>query len=154
MKSGRQAAILDIISERNIETQFELLEALRERGVTSTQATLSRDIRDMRLVKETGADGRVRYVLPPKEELAKKDGKLNRIFCDSVTKVDIAQNLIVVKTLPGLAPAACSAIDSMEVDGLVGTIAGDDTAFIAMKDNSHAQRFYKEIESIRLSVGK
>lgn len=146
MKSARQTAILKIITEKNIETQNDLLEELSARGIKSTQATLSRDIRDLRIIKETGPDGRTRYSTPPEAELAKHDGKLQRIFKDSVISFDLAQNLIVIKTLPGLAPAACSAIDSMEVEGLVGTIAGDDTAFLALKDNASAHRFYNEIE--------
>ena len=76
------------------------------------------------------------------------DVRLRKIFKEGVLSYDIAQNLLVIKTLPGLAPAACSALDSMEIDGLVGTLAGDDTAFIAMRDNVAAQSFYHEIEEL------
>ena len=148
MKSGRQNAIYEIVTSRDIETQFDLLQALEEKGIKTTQATLSRDIRDMHLIKETTSDGHFRYAVTADANAASNTSRLERIFKDSITSIDVAQNLVVIKTLPGLAPAACSAIDSMEVDGLVGTIAGDDTAFLAMKDSSHAQRFYKEIESI------
>ncbi|MBR6353190.1 MAG: arginine repressor [Oscillospiraceae bacterium] len=148
MKLGRQSVIMEIINERDIETQNQLMAALAERGVKSTQATLSRDIRDMRLVKELGPKGNYRYVAASKQETPDLDIRLKKIFKECVISCDIAQNLIVLKTLPGLASGACSTLDGMEVDGLVGTIAGDDTAFIAMKDNSSANSFYKEIEQL------
>ena len=148
MKLGRQSVIMEIINERDIETQNQLMAALAERGVKSTQATLSRDIRDMRLVKELGPKGNYRYVAASKQETPDLDIRLKKIFKECVVSCDIAQNIIVIKTLPGLASGACSTLDGMEVDGLVGTIAGDDTAFIAMKDNSSANSFYKEIEQL------
>ena len=148
MKLGRQSVIMEIINERDIETQNQLMEALAERGIKSTQATLSRDIRDMRLVKELGPKGNYRYVAASKQETPDLDQRLKKIFKESVVSYDIAQNLIVLKTLPGLASGACSALDGMEVEGFVGTIAGDDTAFIAMKDNACANNFYKEIEQL------
>ena len=147
MKPGRQSAILDIIAERDIETQHQLLQALAERGVKSTQATLSRDIHDMHLTKEAGPDGGYRYAAVRKQD---NDHflRLQKIFKESVISFDIAHNLFVIRTLPGLASAACSAMDAIEVDGLVGTIAGDDTAFLAMKDNASAQALYSEIRNL------
>ena len=148
MKIGRQSVIMDIISEKDIETQNQLMDALAERGIKSTQATLSRDIRDMRLVKELGPKGNYRYVAAPRQDTSDLDTRLKKIFKESVISYDIAQNLLVIKTLPGLAPAACSALDGMEIEGLVGTLAGDDTAFLAMRDNSYAISFYREIEQL------
>ena len=148
MKVGRQSVIMDIISEQDIETQNQLMEALAERGIRSTQATLSRDIRDMRLVKELGPKGNYRYVAAPKPDNSDLDMRLKKIFKESVVSYDIAQNLLIIKTLPGLAPAACSALDGMDIEGLVGTLAGDDTAFLAMRDNNFAASFYKEIEQL------
>ena len=148
MKVGRQSVIMDIISEQDIETQNQLMEALAARGIRSTQATLSRDIRDMRLVKELGPKGNYRYVAAPKPDNTDLDMRLKKIFKESVISYDIAQNLLVIKTLPGLAPAACSALDGLEIEGLVGTLAGDDTAFLAMKDNNFAVSFYEEIEQL------
>lgn len=147
MKSGRQSEILQIISERDIETQQQLLEALAERGVKSTQATLSRDIKDMRLVKELGPNGTYRYVATH-SEAENYDERLKKIFRESIVSYDVAQNLLIIRTLPGLANGACSAIDGMHVEGLVGTLAGDDTAFLAMKDNESAKKFYHEIEML------
>lgn len=148
MKLARQSVIMEIINERDIETQNQLMEALAERGVKSTQATLSRDIRDMRLVKELGPKGNYRYVAAAKQDAPDLDARLKKIFRECLVSYDVAQNLLVLKTLPGLANGACSALDGMEIDGLVGTLAGDDTAFLAMRDNASAINLYKEIESM------
>ncbi len=148
MKPGRQSVILEIIKERDIETQGQLMLALAERGVKSTQATLSRDIKDLRLIKEQGPDGKYRYSQAETKESDASAEKLRRIFKDSLVSYDIAQNLLVIKTLPGLAHGACSAIDGMKIQGIVGTIAGDDTAFIAMRDNEAATALYHELEEI------
>lgn len=148
MKTGRQNIILEIISQQNIETQNQLLAALQERGVTSTQATLSRDIRELRLYKETGADGRVHYVKPAEAEERTADTRLQKILRECVVSFEPAQNILVLKTLPGLASAACSAFDGMEIPGLVGTLAGDDTAFLAMKNNEYAEAFYESVEEL------
>ena len=148
MKLDRQSIIMDIISERDIETQNQLMEALAEKGLKSTQATLSRDIREMRLVKELGPKGNYRYVAAAKQDHSDLDIRLKKIFRESVVSYDVAQNILVIKTLPGLASAACSALDGMIIDGLVGTIAGDDTAFLAMRDNAAATTLYKEIEEL------
>ena len=148
MKLGRQSVIMEIINERDIETQNQLMDALAERGVKSTQATLSRDIRDMRLVKELGPKGNYRYVAAAKQETPDLDARLKKIFKESLVSYDVAQNIVVLKTLPGLANGACSALDGMDIEGLVGTLAGDDTAFLAMKDNAGATTLFKEIESL------
>ena len=141
MKPKRQTVILEIISEQNIETQGQLMQALEERGIKSTQATLSRDICDLQLIKESG-----HYVKSQKS--IEKDNKIRlaKIFRESVVSFDIAQNIIVIKTLPGLANAACSALDHMSLEGLVGTLAGDDTAFLAMKDNDSALKLINTID--------
>lgn len=148
MKPGRQNAILEIISEKDIETQNQLMQELAARGVKSTQATLSRDIKDMRLVKELGPSGNYRYVVAAKTETTDLDMRLKKILRESLVSYDVAQNLLVIRTLPGLASAACSAFDSMEIENLVGTLAGDDTAFLAMRDNESAVNLYHEIETI------
>ena len=148
MKPGRQNAILEIISEKDIETQNQLMQELAARGVKSTQATLSRDIKDMRLVKELGPSGNYRYVVAAKTETPDLDMRLKKILRESLVSYDVAQNLLVIRTLPGLASAACSAFDSMEIENLVGTLAGDDTAFLAMRDKESAVKLYHEIETI------
>ena len=149
MKPGRQSVILEMITEQDIETQNQLLQALAARGVKSTQATLSRDIKDMRLVKELGPNGNYRYTAAVSKPVADDfEQRLKKIFKESVVSYDVAQNLFIIKTMPGLAPAACSAMDSMDVKGLVGTLAGDDTAFLAMRDSESAQALYHEIEML------
>ncbi len=148
MKSLRQEKIVEIISKRNIETQNQLMTALLAEGIKSTQATLSRDIRDLHLVKELSGDGVYRYVLGSKDGVSDFDQRLKKIFRESVVDYAVAQNIIVIKTLPGLANAACSALDNMEIYNLVGSLAGDDTAFLAMKDNVSAEHFCREIESL------
>ena len=148
MKPDRQAIIREIISTQAIETQNQLMEALLERGIRSTQATVSRDIREMRLVKDQGADGRYHYQLPNKEVVPEVDVKLRKIFRESITSYDVAQNIVVLKTLPGLASAACSALDSMRLPHLVGSLAGDDTAFLAMSDKDSAVEFCSFIEEL------
>lgn len=148
MKSDRQAVIRELVSSQNIETQNHLMEALKARGIPSTQATVSRDIRELHLVKEQGPDGRYRYQLPAKEVIPEFDLKLRKIFRESVTSYEVAQNIVVLKTLPGLASAACSALDGMRLPHLVGSLAGDDTAFLAMSDMASAIEFCKQIEHL------
>lgn len=148
MKSARQEKILEIIASKDVETQSQLIDELSTRGIKSTQATLSRDIKELRLVKELTGDGNYRYVAASRDEFTDFDLRLKKIFRECVTTYATAQNLIVIKTLPGLASAACAALDSMDIDGLVGTLAGDDTAFLAMRDVATADSFEKEIEKL------
>ncbi|NLM84064.1 MAG: arginine repressor [Clostridiales bacterium] len=148
MKNKRQKAILKIIQTQEIETQNQLIEALNAAGVKSTQATVSRDIKELHLIKELTPQGKYRYVVGQKQDLQNYAARLKTIFKESVTSFDCAQNIVVIKTLPGLAMAACSAIDSMNIKNLVGSIAGDDTAFLAMTDAAAAQEFCAEIESM------
>ncbi len=148
MKTARQNTILEIIATKDIETQNQLLEALMECGVKSTQATLSRDIKELRLVKELAPSGRYRYAQPAHDESAGHNEKLRKIFKEGVVSCDTAMNIIVLKTLPGLASAASSAMDGMEMSALVGTVAGDDTVFVAMKDVKSAEQFCEEIRKL------
>ena len=140
--------ILELISQQDIETQNQMMEALMERGIKSTQATLSRDIKELRLVKELSPSGTYRYVVVNRDELSDFDIRLRKIFRECVLSYDYAQNLVVLHTMPGLANAAASALDHMSVPDLVGTLAGDDTVFLAMKTNEAAALFYMEIEAM------
>lgn len=148
MKSSRQEKILEIIALKDVETQSQLIDELMARAVKSTQATLSRDIKELRLVKELTSAGKYRYVAGSREELTDYDLRLKKIFRESVTSYAVAQNFLVIKTMPGLAPAACAALDGMEIEGLIGTLAGDDTAFIAMKDREAAENLEHEVEKL------
>ena len=148
MKKDRQSLILRIIESTDIETQNQLIEELGALGIESTQATVSRDIKDLHLIKELTPQGHYRYIAGNAQDAQKKTSRLKAIFKESVTSYANAQNIVVIKTLPGLAPAACSAIDGMGIMSIVGSIAGDDTAFLAMSDMEAAERFCKEIEEM------
>ena len=148
MKSNRQAMILELITQQDIETQNQMLEALEARGIHSTQATLSRDIKELRLVKELSPNGAYRYAAAVREELSDYDVRLQKIFRESVISYAPAQNLVVLHTLPGLANAAASALDNMHVPELIGTLAGDDTVFLAMHNVAAAEAFCLEIEAM------
>ena len=148
MKTKRQAKIMEIISTKDIETQEQLLQSLQEAGFYSTQATISRDIKELRLVKELTGKGGYHYVASGHRSSSGSEARLRNIFKEGFTSVDMAQNIIVLKTMPGLASAACSALDGMEIPGMVGSIAGDDTAILIMRDNAAAQQFNNEIHTL------
>ena len=148
MKTQLQAKIMEIISTRDIETQEQLLEALQEAGFYSTQATISRDIKELRVVKELTSFGTYRYTTSAKDGTHTFSARLNTIFRECITGYDYAQNIIVVKTMPGLAGAAASAIDSMNLSVVVGTLAGDDTVMIVMRDTNAAATFCGEIRNL------
>ena len=148
MKNDRQEKLLQIISEENIETQEQLLQRLEARGVRSTQATISRDIKQMHLVKEPIGHGVYKYAVSDNRTRLNFAEKLRTIFRESITSVDSAQNIVVVKTMPGLASAACAALDDMKINYMVGSLAGDDTAFLVMKDNDAARNFCQEIREM------
>ena len=148
MKSQRQAKILEIISNRNIETQEQLLLELQKAGFRGTQATISRDIKELRIVKELTSLGTYRYAASTNEVSGSFSSRLNTIFRECVISFDYAQNIIVVRTLPGLASAAGSAIDAMNLSTVVGSLAGDDTVIVIMRDTNAAATFCGEIKNI------
>ena len=139
MKSKRQAKIKEIISTTNVETQEQLLKELQEAGFTSTQATISRDIKELRIVKELTSFGTYRYTTAAREVPSAFTGRLNTIFRECVTSFDYAQNIIV---------AAASALDAMNMNVVLGTLAGDDTAVVIMRDTNGAAAFCGEIKSL------
>ena len=149
LKAKRQAEILRIIAEADIETQEQMLDQLGRRGIRATQATISRDIKELNLVKQPGEGGSYHYVasaaLPPRRAAARRRHK---ILKEGVVSCDVAQNIVVVKTMPGLAPAAGAALDGMELEGLVGSLAGDDTVILIMRTNQVAEALAREIESM------
>ena len=137
MKSGRHEKILEIIASSSIETQDELLARLSQAGYKVTQATISRDIKDLRLVKTLGSDGKYRYT----SAAGRRDdlrSSFAQLFSNSVTSIDLAQNIVVIKTLSGMANAVCAAMDSTDNAAVVGTIAGDDTIFVACRSSESA----------------
>lgn len=148
MKNNRQNMILEIISQENIETQEQLLARLQERGINSTQATISRDIKQMHLLKEPIGQGVYKYAVSENRTRLNFAERLRTIFRESVTSIDYAQNIVVLKTMPGLASAACSALDNMNISYMIGSLAGDDTAFLVMKDTESAASFCEEIQEM------
>lgn len=148
MKSQRQAKIMEIITTRNVETQEQLLALLQEEGFRGTQATISRDIKELRIVKELTSLGTYRYSASANEVGSSFSARMNTIFRECVTSFDYAQNIIIIRTLPGLASAAASAIDSMNMNLVVGSLAGDDTVMVVMRDSNAAAAFCGEIRNL------
>lgn len=145
MKARRQAEILNIIQENDIETQDQLLEKLRERGMKSTQATISRDIKELHLVKELTGQSTYKYAVSERKTSLNMAGRLRNIFKESITSFDAAQNIVIIKTMPGLASGACSALDGMHLPNMVGSLAGDDTGLLIMRTSDAANDLCREI---------
>ena len=148
MKAQRQAKIVEIISNANVETQEQLLQALTDQGFNSTQATISRDIKELRIVKELTSLGTYRYCVPEKDAPPAISDRLNNIFRECVISVDYSENLVVIHTLPGMANAAASALDAMRSGAVLGTLAGDDTVVIVMREGHAAAAFSGEIKAV------
>jgi transcriptional regulator of arginine metabolism len=146
VKNERQELLLQIVSEEIIETQEQLLEALEKRGVRSTQATISRDIKQLHLVKEPSGQGSYRYAVSAQKNHLNFADRLRTIFRQSVLSVDYAQNIVVLKTMPGLAQGAASALDGMENVGVVGSLAGDDTVLLVMRNEHGAAELCAEVK--------
>lgn len=148
MKNDRQAMILDIISRENIDTQEQLQRRLADRGIQCTQATISRDIKYLHLVKEPVRQGQYRYVVSGQQGQIKMEDKLRTIFRESVISIDYAENMVVIKTMPGLANGAAAALDAMNLPGVVGSLAGNDTTILVMRDRDTAGTFCSEIDAL------
>ena len=132
MKGKRQEKILEIIRTNDIETQEELTKKLSEAGFSSTQGTVSRDIRELKLTKVTGANGRQKYA-PIQAEDIHVSSKYKRVLSEGIIHMDNAENILVLKTVPGMAMACAAAIDSISLHGVLGCIAGDDTIMCAIR---------------------
>ncbi len=147
MKKDRQSEIIAILAEREVETQEELSECLCERGYMTTQATISRDIREMKLIKVSNGKGKYIYALPRTEQSA-IGAKYRNLLCQTVEKLDMANNIVVVKTISGMAQGAAAAIDSAGRSEIVGSVAGDDTVIIVMRTNDSARALVEELSDI------
>ncbi|CDE17841.1 MAG: arginine repressor [Eubacterium sp.] len=140
MKSMRHTAILRIISEQEIETQDDLIAKLKENGFDVTQATVSRDIKQLGLVKTTDGEGKYRYSAPHPSSSG-SDSKFKNILSEAIISSESAENMVVVKTYSGMANAAAAAIDALASDRILGSIAGDDTILIVTKNDETAEEF-------------
>lgn len=146
MKNARHELILELIDKYSIDKQDELLRRLKENGLNVTQATVSRDIKELHLVKTATTDGGYRYIYS--NDRAKQHNSTNRfdtIFKESVLKVDYAGNIVLVKCFTGMANAACEVFDSMVWTDVVGTLSGDDTFFVLLRSEASAQELYKQL---------
>ena len=147
MKTKRHSKILELISEKDIATQEDLLIHLRECGFDVTQATVSRDIKELRLVKTMISDGKYRYAPASSDANADVSTKY-AVFNQSAKSVDYANNIIVIKCYTGMANAACAVLDAMNHEGVVGTLAGDDTIFVLMRDEKTAVNLVDNIKKL------
>lgn len=148
MKFQRQSKILELIEKEKIDTQEELSRRLKEWGFTTTQATISRDIKELRLVKVMTPDGTYKYTAATTENEVSMMGRIRNIFKECVVSISSAQNLVVIKTLPGLGSAAGYAIDAIHHPEVVGSIAGDDTVFVVITSTEKAVAFRDEASSL------
>ncbi len=148
MKNNRHRKILEIINQYSVETQDELIAKLRGAGIDVTQATVSRDIRDLKLIKIAcdGSTGKYKYAAAPGDDV-RISAKYRNIIRETIVKVDSADNIVVLKTYSGMAQAAAAAIDGMSWGEIVGSIAGDDTIFVLMREREAALSFVEKLRS-------
>lgn len=146
MKSTRHSRIKDIIENQVIETQEDLAEALRKQNIEVTQATVSRDIKEMMLIKIPTGDGRYRYAYPLEKNIIFSKTRMSRMFQDSVIGMNFSENIIVIKTLPGTANAVASTLDYAKWPEIIGTVAGDDNILVVVKPMEAVPEVMKKLE--------
>lgn len=153
MRSQRHQMIMKLVSEKCIDTQESLQTELAKHGFNVTQATVSRDIKELSLIKTVASDGNYRYSIPSLKKSGMQEGgsAVLSFISESVSSVDFAGNTVVVKCHSGMAQAVCAKLDDTGLDNVVGTLAGDDTIFILMRTESDAQRLLKELNTILYS---
>lgn len=148
MKTWRSKKIIEIIKEKDIGTQEELVQELQKAGFTVTQATVSRDIKELGLIKVPGGSGASRYALPGETVNLKNDDRIKRLFKSSVVSLDSSENLIIIKTLPGEAQGVASAVDNAEWPEIIGTVAGDDTILVVTKPKKMTHMVMRKFASL------
>jgi len=148
MKNLRHALIKEIIAQEVIETQEDLADALRAQDIQVTQATVSRDIKELMLIKVPIGDGRYRYAAPLKENVIFTRDRVKRLFMDTVTSVDMSENIVVVKTLPGSANTVAAALDHANWEEIIGTVAGDDNIIVVVKPKEAAPKVTARIADL------
>ena len=147
MKKNRHEALLRIVESKSVSTQTELLELLNAEGYNTTQATISRDIKDLRLIKKTDEMGRTFYCVDTNDNSLLSD-KYKSVFNHSVISADYALNTVVIKCYTGMAQGVCAALDSMNISSIVGTIAGDDTIFAACQTQDDAMKTADDLSQL------
>lgn len=148
MKGDRQGKIVELVENYNIETQEELADRLGQAGFQVTQATVSRDIRQLKLTKVSTGNGKQKYAVMKQEETFHMADKYVRVLQDGFLSVDRAQNILVIKTVGGMAMAVAAALDTMKLEGIVGSIAGDDTIMVAVRTNEDAEAVMDKIRKV------
>lgn len=146
MKKSRHEKIIEIIEQKDVETQDELANCLKEAGFQVTQATVSRDIRELKLSKISGGKGRQKYAVPDKEDAV--EDRYVRVLREGFTSADIAQNLVVIRTVSGMAMAVAAALDAMKFPEVVGCIAGDDTIMVAARTVEQAGELINKLQEM------
>ena len=150
MKNARQQKILELIDTYEIDTQEMMIEKLSEAGIKATQTTISRDIRELKLIKGMSSKGTYKYILPG----VKKENNipvLNSVLTDSVTRIEAAGNIVVIKTYPGMANALAVCVDSFEKPHIIGSVAGDDTILLVVRTDEVAREVAKELKEVFLN---
>ncbi|MDP2871313.1 MAG: arginine repressor [Bacillota bacterium] len=148
MKSRRQLKIHELIRDRAVKTQDELAQLLRQEGIEVTQATVSRDIKELKLVKVPSGDGGYRYSLPAESGGGDQVEKLRRYMIDAVVSIDYAKNLVLIKCLPGTANAVAVIMDKIRWSEVVGTVAGDDTILVILREEQAVELFVAKLRSL------
>ncbi len=141
MKGYRYAKIREIVQNQNIETQEDLAAALEQEGIEVTQATISRDIKEMMLIKVPCGDGKYKYAVAPDEPKLSAKNRLVVLFKDAVTNITVSKNIVVIRTMPGAAQAVAFALDNIDLPEIIGTLAGDDTILLVVAENVSAKKF-------------
>ncbi len=147
-KSNRHAQIRRIIENETIGTQEELVRRLNEEGFAVTQATASRDIKELRLTKMATDTGEIRYVIPHADTPGLNNGRFVRVLSEAFVSMEQAENLLVIKTASGMAMAAAAALDSLKLKGVVGCIAGDDTIMCAIRTKNEVSDVIKNLNRL------
>ncbi|MBQ2113847.1 MAG: arginine repressor [Selenomonadales bacterium] len=148
MKIVRHAKIKEIVEQNIIETQEDLAEESRKQGIEITQATVSRDIKELMLSKVPSGDGRYRYAFPMEKNVMFSQSRMARMFQDSVTGFDFSENIIIIKTLPGTAQAVASTIDHVKWPRIIGTVAGDDNIIVVVKPTEAVPEVLSKLEAL------
>ncbi len=148
MKELRQGKIKELIEKQIVQTQEELAQLLKEVGIDVTQATVSRDIRELMLIKVPIGDGGSRYAFPTEQGMVLSKARIERVFKDSVTSIVPSENLIIIRTSPGTAQAVAYTIDYVRWAEILGTIAGDDTIFVAAASRKDVERLVDRFQSL------
>ena len=152
MKNKRQTKIIELVTSFDIGTQEELADRLSNAGFNVTQATVSRDIKDMQLVKIPCGNGKYRYAYPMDSQTLHSEDRMQRLFKELVKKIDYSENIIVVKTMPGAANSICAALDNARWPEVIGTVAGDDTILAVVKASSMAEEVALKLEAMSMGL--